>query len=99
MSMNFVKPTRRQFLAGSAALGAASITGLKPAFANVDWKKYAGTTLEVNLIKSPRGDILTKYHKEFEDLTGITVGSEKIPEQQQRQKAVIEFTRASRAST
>ncbi len=27
MSMNFVKPTRRQFLAGSAALGAASITG------------------------------------------------------------------------
>ena len=32
-----------------------------------------------------------KYHKEFEDLTGITVGSEMIPEQQQRQKAVIEF--------
>src|SRR5262249_50715143 len=27
----------------------------------------------------------------FEDLTGITVGSEMIPEQQQRQKAVIEF--------
>ena len=43
------------------------------------------------LVKSPRGDLLTKYHKEFEDLTGITVGSEMIPEQQQRQKAVIEF--------
>jgi multiple sugar transport system substrate-binding protein len=67
MSMNFIKPTRRQFLAGSAALSAASITGMKPAFANVDWKKYAGTTLEVNLIKSPRGDILQKYQKEFEN--------------------------------
>ncbi|MHC1550937.1 ABC transporter substrate-binding protein [Phyllobacterium sp. K27] len=92
MSMNFVKPTRRQFLAGSAALGAASFTGLKLAFANVDWKKYAGTTLEVNLIKSPRGDILQKYQKEFEELTGIKVNSEQTPEQQQRQKAVIELT-------
>lgn len=92
MSMNFVKPTRRQFLAGTAALGAASFTGLKPAFANVDWKKFAGTTLEVNLIKSPRGDILQKYQKEFEELTGITVNSEQTPEQQQRQKAVIELT-------
>jgi multiple sugar transport system substrate-binding protein len=45
----------------------------------------------VFLVKSPRGDLLTKYHKEFEDMTGITVGSEMIPEQQQRQKAVIEF--------
>ncbi|MEK1891303.1 MAG: sugar ABC transporter substrate-binding protein, partial [Phyllobacterium sp.] len=92
MSMNFLKPTRRQFLAGSAALGAASITGLKPAFANVDWKRFAGTTLEVNLIKSPRGDILQKYQKEFEELTGIKVNSEQTPEQQQRQKAVIELT-------
>src|SRR4029453_1567992 len=50
-----------------------------------------GEKIEVFLVKSPRGDLLTKYHKEFEDLTGITVNSEMIPEQQQRQKAVIEF--------
>jgi multiple sugar transport system substrate-binding protein len=56
-----------------------------------DWKKYKGETIEVFLVKSPRGDLLSKYHKEFEDMTGITVGSEMIPEQQQRQKAVIEF--------
>src|SRR4030095_11936675 len=56
-----------------------------------DWKKFKGEKIEVFLVKSPRGDLLTKYHKEFEDLTGITVGSEMIPEQQQRQKAVIEF--------
>src|SRR5438045_1765333 len=56
-----------------------------------DWKKFKGEKIEVFLVKSPRGDLLTKYHKEFEDLTGISVGSEMIPEQQQRQKAVIEF--------
>ncbi len=56
-----------------------------------DWKKFKGEKIEVFLVKSPRGDLLTKYHKEFEDLTGIVVGSEMVPEQQQRQKAVIEL--------
>lgn len=92
MSFDLLKPSRRQFLAGSAALGAAGLTGIRPAFAAVDWKKYAGTTLEVNLIKSPRGDTLQKYQKEFEELTGIKVNAEQTPEQQQRQKAVIELT-------
>src|SRR5258708_1592312 len=79
--------------AGAAALG--MIPGASQlaaqAQAPFDWKKFKGETIEVFLVKSPRGDLLTKYHKEFEDLTGITVGSEMIPEQQQRQKAVIEF--------
>ncbi|MDZ5448759.1 sugar ABC transporter substrate-binding protein [Labrys sp. ZIDIC5] len=92
MSFDLLKPSRRQFLAGSAALGAAGLAGIRPAFAAVDWKKYAGTTLEVNLIKSPRGDTLQKYQKEFEELTGIKVNAEQTPEQQQRQKAVIELT-------
>jgi multiple sugar transport system substrate-binding protein len=92
MSFDLLKPTRRQFLAGSAAMGAAGLTGVRPAYAAVDWKKYAGTTIEVNLIKSPRGETLQRYQKEFEDLTGIKVNSEQTPEQQQRQKAVIELT-------
>ena len=58
--------------------------------AGLDWR-FKGEKIEILLVKSPRGDLLTKYHKEFEDLTGIEVGSEMIPEQQQRQKAVIEF--------
>ena len=33
-----------------------------------------------------------KYIKEFTDLTGIQVESEQVPEQQQRQKAVIELS-------
>src|ERR671939_82527 len=82
--------TRRGFLAGSAA--AAGLGGIRPAFAEVAWKKYAGTTLEVNLIKGPRGDLLQRHAAEFTELTGIKVLSEVIPEQQQRQKVVIELT-------
>ena len=84
--------SRRAVLAGSAAASALGLAGV-PARAQdqVRWKKYAGTKLEVILAKGPRGDNLQKYVKEFTDLTGIEVESEQIPEQQQRQKAVIEL--------
>src|SRR5579859_7859779 len=85
-------PTRRRFLAGSAALGGLGLAGIRPAFAEVNWKKFAGAKIEVNLVKSPRGDILQQYEKVFEALTGIKVASEQVPEQQQRQKTVIELT-------
>lgn len=93
------KQRRRFVQAGisAAALGALPGAGQLAAHAQgaaataFDWKKFKGEKIEVFLVKSPRGDLLTKYHKEFEDLTGITIGSEMIPEQQQRQKAVIEF--------
>jgi multiple sugar transport system substrate-binding protein len=82
--------SRRQLLAGTTAAGALSLTGF-PARADIDWKKYNGTKLEVILAKGPRGDNLQKYIKEFTALTGIQVESEQIPEQQQRQKCVIEL--------
>src|SRR5260370_30705150 len=88
--MNDHPISRRALLAGTAAAGALSLTGLQ-ARAEPQWKKYAGTKLEVILAKGPRGDNLQKYIKEFTDLTGIEVESEQIPEQQQRQKAVIEL--------
>ncbi|MFC0408351.1 ABC transporter substrate-binding protein [Roseomonas elaeocarpi] len=99
-------PTRRHILGAGIAAGAA-LTGLSarsgsalaqgavtpPAgMANVNWRKQAGTTLEVNLIRSPRGETLQRYQKEFEDLTGIKVNSEQTPEQQQRQKTTIELS-------
>ena len=84
---------RRAMLAGTAASAGAMAFGL-PAFAqsSVDWKKFAGTTLEVNLTRSPRSENLMNYQKEFEALTGIKVNAEATPEQQQRQKAVIELS-------
>ncbi len=84
-------PTRRSLLQGTLATSALGLSGL-PAFADPSWKKYAGTSIEANLIKGPRGELLQRHEKEFTDLTGIKVSSELIPEQQQRQKAVIELT-------
>ena len=84
--------SRRHVLAGSAAAGLFGLTAPRAHAAEVNWKKYAGTTLEANLVKGPRGELLQKYAAEFTDLTGIIVESEIIPEQQQRQKAVIELT-------
>src|ERR1041384_4952551 len=88
-SMNDIRISRRAVLAGTAvsALGLPA----RPARAEVNGRKCAGTKLEVILAKGPRGDNLQKYIKEFTDLTGIQVESEEIPEQQQRQKCVIEL--------
>src|SRR3954454_13439333 len=88
--MKNIRISRRTLLKGTAAASALGMSGL-PARSEVQWKKYAGTKLEVILAKGPRGDNLQKYIKEFTDLTGIQVESEQIPEQQQRQKAVIEL--------
>ena len=83
---------RRRFLqvaAGVPALLTVPYGMAQPAF---DWKRYKGQSIEVYLIKNPRGELLQKYNKEFEELTGITVGLELVPEQQSRQKVAIEFT-------
>ena len=90
---DFLRRRVLQAGAGAAALGSLAGAGILNANAQApfDWKRYKGEKIEVFHVKSPRGDLLTKYHKEFEDLTGITVGSESAPEQQQRQKVVIEF--------
>ena len=80
-------------LAGSSApVGAQGLPRASASAAGgFDWKRFKGEKLEVLLIKSPRGDLLKTHQKEFEDLTGITVGFEQMPEQQLRQKQVIEF--------
>jgi multiple sugar transport system substrate-binding protein len=91
--------SRRRLLlaAAGAAFGAVPGVGLLNAHAQAafDWKRFKGEKIEILLVKSPRGDLLSKYHKEFEDMSGIQVGSEMVPEQQQRQKAVIEFNSGS----
>lgn len=86
---------RRLLQAGAGAAALSAVPGVSllgaQAQATFDWKRFKGEKIEVLLVKSPRGDLLSKYHKEFQDMTGIEVGSEMVPEQQQRQKAVIEF--------
>jgi multiple sugar transport system substrate-binding protein len=91
--------TRRTLLGGAGALAIGAAAGLPSlpvrAQGAFDPKRFKGQKIEVLLAKGPRGDLLQKYEKEFTELTGIEVGSEQVPEQQQRQKAVIEFTSGS----
>ena len=83
---------RRDMLRASAALLAApALISRANAQSKFDWQQFKGTAIEVNLVKSPLADILQAHEKEFEALTGIKVGSEQIPDQQQRPKVAVEF--------
>jgi len=83
---------RRQLLRASAGVLAAPAlvekVGAQSAF---DWKQCKGQAIEVNYQLSPRADVAKGNMKQFEELTGIKVGFEQIPEQQQRPKAAIEL--------
>jgi multiple sugar transport system substrate-binding protein len=56
-----------------------------------DWRRYQGEKIEVTFTLGNLVDVLFEHQDEFEELTGIAVGAEQIPEQQARQKQVIEF--------
>ena len=92
MTDSILKPTRRVLLAGGAAAIASPFV-LRKAQAQgaFDWKKFSGQSIDVLLVKNPRSDLMQAAEKEFTELTGIKVSAEQVPEQQQRQKAVIEF--------
>ncbi len=84
---------RRTLLAGTASvLAAPAIVESVGAQAAFDWKQAKGTTLEVNFTKSPRSDVLQANQKKFEELTGIRVAFEAIPEQQQRPRVALQLT-------
>ena len=83
---------RRSLLRASAGLLAAPAiveqVGAQSAF---DWKQFKGQHIEVNYQLSPRGDVAKSLMKDFQEMTGITVGFEQVPEQQQRPKVAMEM--------
>ena len=83
---------RTLFAASAGLLAAPAIVERANAQSAFDWKQAKGSKIEVNLAKSPRGDVLQAHQKEFEELTGIKVGAEQIPEQQQRPKVAMEMS-------
>ena len=91
--MNHTPMLSRRLLLGSTAtlLAAPALVARANAQSAFDWQQFKGSKIEVNLAKSPLADVLQAHEKEFEALTGIKVGSEQIPEQQQRPKVAIEF--------
>lgn len=55
-------------------------------------KRFNGEKIEVLLTTNPTSELIKKRIGEFQEMTGITANLEIVPEQQQRQKQVIEFT-------
>ena len=60
-----------------------------------NWKKFSGQTISVSLAKQPWSDFITPKIPEFEQLTGIKVKLEVLPEDQNRQKMAIAFSSGS----
>lgn len=85
--------TRRGALlgGGAALLAAPAIVERANAQSSFDWRRFRGERIEVTVQLSPRGQLLQQANREFEDLTGIKVGMEVVPEQQHRQKTIVEF--------
>src|SRR3984957_14563836 len=73
------------------ALAAPAIIERANAQSAFDWKQCKGQEIEVNFQLSPRGDLAKRALPKFEELTGMTVGFEQIPEQQQRPKVAMEM--------
>ena len=87
--------SRRAFLveAGTGlALGTAGAAGFAaPARADgFDWKKHAGTTLRLVTLKFPLSEIQAARLQEFQQLTGMKVQLEMLPEDMWRQKVKVE---------
>jgi multiple sugar transport system substrate-binding protein len=83
---------RRHLLQASAAvLAAPAIVERANAQSAFDWKQCKGQEIEVNFQLSPRGDLAKRSIPKFEEMTGMKVGFEQIPEQQQRPKVAMEM--------
>ncbi|MFO1081714.1 MAG: sugar ABC transporter substrate-binding protein [Reyranellaceae bacterium] len=88
--------SRRSTLKGAAALGGLAAPALSTvtAFAQggaFNWQRFKGQAIEIMMETGPRADLVKKHQKEFEELSGIKIGLEIIPEQQARQKVAIEL--------
>jgi multiple sugar transport system substrate-binding protein len=84
--------SRRAILAGiggSSALAAGGI--VRPATAAAfNWKEHAGKTLRVVTLKFPLSEIEQRRLADFEQLTGMKVQWEMLPEDLWRQKVKVE---------
>jgi multiple sugar transport system substrate-binding protein len=87
---------RRDLLRAGAALATVAERGFDPvraaAATGFDWRQCAGQHLEVTWQRAADIEHVQRNAAEFRDLTGIDVAYDVMPEQQFRQKLVIEFS-------
>lgn len=77
--------------AASTPAAAADTPAPAAAPAGFDWQQSSGETINVLLTKNPWSETLEPFIPEFEEMTGITVEYENIPEIQARQKITVDF--------
>jgi multiple sugar transport system substrate-binding protein len=82
---------RTAFGSGAALLAAPALVEHANAQSTFDWRRFRGERIEATVQLSPRGQFLQQNVKAFEELTGIKVGLEVVPEQQHRQKVIVEY--------
>lgn len=88
---------RRAAMLGLSAPVAMSLLRAAPAAraqdatptSDFDWKKESGKTIYPILVEHPYTDAMEPFFPEFEELTGITVKFEKLPETQFREKLLL----------
>jgi len=79
---------RRLFLAGTASgIGLAAAGARAAAF---DWRRHTGAKLRVVTLKFPLSEIQQARLADFQQLTGISVQWEMLPEDMWRQKVKVE---------
>ena len=92
-----LRGTRRQFVSGAGALGAAAMLGFgssaRAAVANAaDWKKFQGTNLRMLLVNHWWTDAVKQKLADFEALTGMKVTVDVLSEDNYYQKAAVELS-------
>jgi multiple sugar transport system substrate-binding protein len=63
--------------------------------AEFDWRRYEGQSIRIALNQHPWQQAIEPRIAEFEELTGITVEAEALPEEQFRQRVQVELTAQS----
>jgi multiple sugar transport system substrate-binding protein len=91
--------TRREVLRLGATVAAGAAVGpfiATPGHGQTfNWKQFRGKELYCIFYKHPWIDEMVKFFPEFEDLTGMKVKHEVLPEVQGRQKLTVEMTAGS----
>ncbi len=91
--------TRREVLRLVATVAAGAAVGpfvATPGHGQTfNWKQFRGKELYCIFYKHPWIDEMVKFFPEFEDLTGMKVKHEVLPEVQGRQKLTVEMTAGS----
>jgi multiple sugar transport system substrate-binding protein len=75
----------------AAQAAPASVPAKTAADAAFDWKQFRGETINMLFIKHPWATVVEENLKDFEELTGIKVQWEDLPEIQGRQKLAAQF--------